>query len=147
VTKPATLCPGLPPPDCNPAAFFKKYDVDGDFTTNSNELSLYAVTMTDIGTSTVTEASVDPQSLKATIVRQYALAPGSATIDDAIGTIQGKDFLYILAANASSVNVMALPAAGQATSLQNVSFTNPADELGVTLSPNNIQGMALFIPA
>lgn len=101
--------------------------------------------MTDIGTSTVTEVNVDKQTLKAKIVKQFPLAPGSATIDDAIGTIQGNDFLYVLAPNVTSVNVLSLEAAGQAKTIQTLNFAESMASAKVTINPKNLQGMALFI--
>lgn len=46
--------------------------------------------LTDIGTSMVTEVNVD-QNLKGTIVKQYPQATGSATIDNDIATLNGKE--------------------------------------------------------
>ena len=45
-----------------------------------------------------------------------------------------RSFLYVLAANTTSVDVLALPAAGQATRIQNVNFADAAKKLGVKLS-------------
>ncbi|KAI1793083.1 hypothetical protein LXA43DRAFT_279796 [Ganoderma leucocontextum] len=46
--------------------------------------------LTDIGTSVVTEVNVDA-NLKASIVAQYNQTKGSATIDNDIATVNGKD--------------------------------------------------------
>jgi hypothetical protein len=101
----------------------------------------------DIGTATITEVKVDPATLASSIVQQYPQAPGSATLDVAVGTVSGKDFLYILGANQTSVDVMSLPAAGKGVTIQNVNFAEAAKQLGVALSPDNVQGMTVFIPA
>lgn len=46
--------------------------------------------LTDIATSLVTEVTVD-DNLQGKVVKQYAQTPKSGTIDDAIGTIGGKE--------------------------------------------------------
>ncbi|KAF9481112.1 hypothetical protein BDN70DRAFT_831574 [Pholiota conissans] len=100
--------------------------------------------LTDIGTSTVTEVNVDA-NLNGTIVKQYPQTAGSGTIDNDVATINGKDFLYVLAANASSIDVLALPAPGKGTSLQKLDIAGPAKSAGITINPNNLQGMTTFV--
>jgi hypothetical protein len=99
--------------------------------------------LTDIVTSTVTEVKVD-DNLAGSIVKQYPLTAGSGTIDNAIATINGNDFLYVLSANATSIDVMSLAAAGQATKLQTVNFAPLADKAGLLVNPIDLQGMAVF---
>ncbi|KAJ2997938.1 hypothetical protein HDV02_005033 [Globomyces sp. JEL0801] len=97
------------------------------------------VYMVDILTNLVTEASIDVQNTpSAKIVKQYPLSGN--TIDFRIGTIKGKDFLYVLTPGELGAQVMSLNGPGQATVIQ-------------TFQPNEfknfsklIQGMALFIP-
>ncbi|KAJ7756453.1 hypothetical protein DFH07DRAFT_480073 [Mycena maculata] len=101
--------------------------------------------VTDIGTSEITEINVD-DNLKPSIVTQYPQGNGSATIDNEIATVNQKDFLYVLAANASEVKVLSLNAPGKATALQTLSLA-PVSKAGVTFSPDNIQGMTAFIKA
>jgi hypothetical protein len=100
--------------------------------------------MTDIGTSKVTEVSVDPKTLAAKVVKQYSLGDGTATIDDEVATINGKDFLYVLAANATTVEVMSLPAAGKAKQIQSFKLA-PGKHGAVNIDANNLQGMAVFV--
>jgi len=99
--------------------------------------------LTDIITSTVTEVKVDDK-LVGSIVKQYPLTAGSGTIDNAIATINGNDFLYVLSANATSIDVMSLPAAGKATKLQTVNFAPLAEKAGLLVNPIDLQGMAVF---
>lgn len=47
----AITWPGRLLPDSTPAAFFRYHDTEGDFTVNSNVLSLYAVIVTAMGVS------------------------------------------------------------------------------------------------
>lgn len=101
--------------------------------------------VTDIGTSLVTEVHVDKKTLKANIVKQYPQTPGSATIDDATATINGNDFLYVLAANATTVDVLSLPAPGKAKTIQSLNFSQNMRNAKVTINPNNLQGMAVFV--
>ncbi|KAF8182609.1 hypothetical protein BJ912DRAFT_977802 [Pholiota molesta] len=100
--------------------------------------------LTDIGTSTITEVNVDA-NLKGTIVKQYPQAAGSATIDNDVATINGNDFLYVLAPNATSIDVLSLPAPGKAASIQKVDIAGPAKAAGITISANNLQGMTTFV--
>ena len=97
--------------------------------------------LTDIRTAMVTEVTI-ADNLSGAIVKQYALAPGSATIDNAIASLPDNDFLYVLAANATSIDVMALGGQGQATQLQTLNFGN---QQGLKVSPNRLQGMAVFV--
>ncbi|KZT33634.1 hypothetical protein SISSUDRAFT_1065978 [Sistotremastrum suecicum HHB10207 ss-3] len=102
--------------------------------------------LTDIGTSTVSEVQVDG-NLKGSIVKQYPLAPNSATIDNEVATVNGKDFLYVLQPNATSISVMSLPSAGQAKVVQTFNFADDAKKGGITVDANNLQGMSAFVKA
>ncbi|KAJ6531801.1 hypothetical protein B0H19DRAFT_1214136 [Mycena capillaripes] len=100
--------------------------------------------VTDIGTSEITEINVDA-NLKPTIVTQYAQGNGTATIDNDIATVGQNDFMYVLAANATEIKVLSLPAPGKAAALQTVDIAGPAKAAGLTINPDNIQGMTTFI--
>ncbi|KAF5313274.1 hypothetical protein D9619_003030 [Psilocybe cf. subviscida] len=100
--------------------------------------------LTDIGTATITEVNVDA-NLKGTIVKQYPQAAGSGTIDNDVATVGKNDFLYVLAANASSIDVLALPAPGKAKNIQKVDIAGPAKAAGIKVSAFNLQGMTTFI--
>ncbi|TBU48874.1 hypothetical protein BD309DRAFT_205075 [Dichomitus squalens] len=99
--------------------------------------------VTDIGTSAVTEVHVD-DNLKGTIVGQTLLTPGSATIDLDIGTVNGRDFAYVLAANATSVDVIALDSPGLAERFSTLDISGPTSAAGISINPNNLQGMTVF---
>ncbi|EJF55787.1 hypothetical protein BD309DRAFT_276048 [Dichomitus squalens] len=100
--------------------------------------------LTDIGTSTVTEVNVDA-NLKASIVAQYSQTAGSATIDNDIATIKGNDFLYVLAPNATQVDVLSLQSAGNAKHISTLDISGPTKAAGVTINPANLQGFTTFI--
>jgi len=100
--------------------------------------------VTDIGTATVTEVNVD-QNLKASIVSQTPQGNGTATIDDEVASVGNKDFLYVLAANATSIAVSSLDAPGKVTAVQMFNVGKAAQAGGVKLNPNNVQGMTVFI--
>jgi len=102
--------------------------------------------VTDIGTSQVTEIAVD-DDLKASIVKQYPQGDGVATIDNDIATVGGNDFMFVLAANATSVKVLSLNAPGQAAALQTIDIAGPASRAGLTINANQLQGMTSFIKA
>jgi len=104
--------------------------------------------MTDIKTAIVTEVALD-NNLVGKIVKQYPQTPGSGTIDDAVGTIKGNDFLYVLATNGTSpaVNVLSVgKAAGQAKALQTVDVGAALKSLKTTFTNINMQGMAVYAP-
>lgn len=97
--------------------------------------------LTDVRTDIVTEVAI-ADDLSGSIIKQYPLTPGSATIDNAIATLPNNDFLYVLAANTTSIDVLALNGQGQAAKLQELNFGN---HRGVKVSPNRVQGMAVFV--
>ncbi|KAJ7494743.1 hypothetical protein B0H11DRAFT_2003209 [Mycena galericulata] len=102
--------------------------------------------VTDIDTSEITEINVD-DNLKPSIVAQYPQGNGTATIDDDVATVNQKDFLYVLAANATNVKVLSLNAPGKATALQTLDIAGPAKAAGLTVSADQLQGMTTFIKA
>ncbi|KZS95581.1 hypothetical protein SISNIDRAFT_542418 [Sistotremastrum niveocremeum HHB9708] len=100
--------------------------------------------LTDAGTSTVTEVKVN-NNLGASILKQYPLAAGSFTLDVSVATINGKDFLYVLQANSTSISVMSLKGPGRATPVQTYDFARDCENAGISLDSNNIQGMSVFV--
>ncbi|KAI8990691.1 hypothetical protein BD414DRAFT_514418 [Trametes punicea] len=100
--------------------------------------------LTDIGTSFVTEVNVD-DNLKASIVKQYPQTNGASTIDNDIVTINGKDFLYVLAPGTQTVEVLSLDGPGNAQHVQSLDLAGPAKAAGVTINTNNLQGMTAFL--
>lgn len=100
--------------------------------------------LTDIGTATVTEVNVD-DNLKGSIVKQYPQKAGSATIDNDIASIGNNDFLYVLAPNATQIDVLSLDGAGQAKSIQTLDIAGPAKAAGLSIDPFNLQGMTSFV--
>ncbi|KAH9857311.1 hypothetical protein C2E23DRAFT_873962 [Lenzites betulinus] len=100
--------------------------------------------LTDIGTAIVTEVNVD-DNLKASIVKQYPQPAGAATIDNDIATVNGKDFMYVLAPGAQTVEVLSLDAPGDAKHIQTLQLAGPTKAAGVTISTNNLQGMTAFV--
>ncbi|KAG8736029.1 hypothetical protein FRC10_009879 [Ceratobasidium sp. 414] len=104
--------------------------------------------LTDAGTSIVTEVHVNNQ-LKANIVKQYQIKAGSATIDSIVTSVGGNDFLYVLSANVSSVDVLSLNGPGQATHLQTLDVQSAVASSGspVPIHGVNFQGMAAYVVA
>jgi len=104
--------------------------------------------VTDIKTSKITEITVD-KDLKGKVVMQYPQTENSGTIDDAIGTIKGNDFLYVLAPNATSPQIDVLSvgnAPGQAKQLQQFDIGAALQKSKTKFDKLNLQGMAVFIP-
>jgi 6-phosphogluconolactonase (cycloisomerase 2 family) len=102
--------------------------------------------LTDVLTSQVTEVNVD-DNLKGSIVKQYPQGNGSGTIDNEIASVNGKDFMYVLGANATTVDVLALNAPGEATGIQSLQMAAIAQDAGLALDPNQLQGMTAFLKA
>ncbi|KAI9064800.1 hypothetical protein FKP32DRAFT_1569191 [Trametes sanguinea] len=98
----------------------------------------------DVGTGTVTEVHVDG-NLKASIVKQYPLGSTAGTLDNDVATINGKDFLFVMAAGATSVDVLALDGPGRARKIDSLDITGPARRANVPIDPNSLQGMAHFL--
>ncbi|KAF8573940.1 hypothetical protein K439DRAFT_1411821 [Ramaria rubella] len=100
--------------------------------------------LTDATGAIVTEVHVNDQ-LKASIVKQYPQGNGTGTLDGAIGRINQKDNLFILAAGATSINVMTLDAPGEVTPVEKYNFSNELKKARVSFDSDNLQGMAVFI--
>jgi len=100
--------------------------------------------LTDVGTSIVTEVNVG-QNLTGTVVNQYPQQPGSGTIDSDIATIGDNDFLYVLAPNITSIQVLALNSPGNATNSGSFDVAGPLTQAGITFDPNNLQGMTVYV--
>jgi len=92
----------------------------------------------------VTEVNVD-NSLKGTIVKQYPQANNSATIDNDIVAMGGNGFMYVLSPGATKVDVLSLNAPGKAQNIQSLDIAGPAKKAGLTINPNNLQGMTAFV--
>jgi hypothetical protein len=100
--------------------------------------------LTDVGTSIVTEVNVD-ENLKGTVVNQYPQQNMSGTIDNDIATIGGKDFMYVLGANASLIEVLALNGPGNATNFKSFDIAGPFKSAGLAIDGVNLQGMTIFL--
>jgi len=99
--------------------------------------------LTDIETSIVTEVNVDVD-LKGTVVKQYHQGNKTGRIDNDIVTVGCNDFLFVLAANATSIDVLLLDAPGKAQNIQTLAMAASAKAAGLELTANNIQGMTSF---
>ncbi|KAG9128135.1 hypothetical protein FRC07_004477 [Ceratobasidium sp. 392] len=104
--------------------------------------------LVDTGLSTVTEVHVD-RKLNANVVNQYPLGLGSGTIDSAIVSVGEHDFMYVLSANATSVDVLSLNGPGKATHLQRLNIQSAVASSGsqIPINRNNLQGMAAYVMA
>jgi len=148
----------------DPGSGFDIFDMSANATATSNRSSVVPIEgqgatcwssfskktgnfyLTDIETSIVTEVNVD-NNLKGSIVKQYPQGNGTATIDNDIATVGNNDFMYVLAANATTVNVLSLNAPGQAQNIQALNVAGPAKAAGLALEAFNIQGMTSFLKA
>ncbi|KAG8954275.1 hypothetical protein FRC04_000500 [Tulasnella sp. 424] len=99
----------------------------------------------DPGASEVVEVAVDG-SLQSTTVKQYQLATGSGPLDGAVGSVAGKDYLYVLSAAMTSIDVFALPSKGGAEPVQTFNLTTAVNDM-TPVSSKNLQGMAIYVVA
>ncbi|KAI0369141.1 hypothetical protein BV20DRAFT_968326 [Pilatotrama ljubarskyi] len=100
--------------------------------------------LSDANTAIITEVRVD-DNLKGSIVNQYPLGPNAATIDNDVATINGKDFFFVMAAEAASVDVLSLDGPGKAKKAFTMDSTTAARRAGVPIDPLSLQGMTHFI--
>ncbi|KAH9851903.1 hypothetical protein C2E23DRAFT_828093 [Lenzites betulinus] len=98
----------------------------------------------DVGGNTIREVQLD-SNLKGTVVGTYAVPAGTSPIDSEVASIHGKDYLYVLGANATVVDVFALNGPGKAQQIASVSVSGPARSAGVPLHGSNLQGMATYV--
>ncbi|KAI0756372.1 hypothetical protein C8Q80DRAFT_26133 [Daedaleopsis nitida] len=121
--------------------------IDGQKTTGWSSFSVKTgdFFLTDLDTSTITEVNVD-ENLKATIVNQFEQGAGTTTMDNDIATVGDTDFLYVLAPNATVIDIFEIIAAGKLQSVATLDLAGPAQDAGITLNAFNIQGLTTFVP-
>jgi len=98
----------------------------------------------DAGTNIVSEISID-HNLKGNLIKQYPQKALGASIDGDVAKIGNNDFLFVLAPNVTSVEVLSLNGPGQAKNIGTFDFSKAAKASGLTINPVNLQGMATFI--
>jgi len=103
--------------------------------------------ITDIGTSLLTEVSVDPKTLEAKVVNQYPQGEDHSTIDNAIANVGGKDFVYLMSPGSKTIEVMELVAPGEANAVQTFDIAAAAADAGITVNSANLQGANVFFQA
>ncbi|KAI0741357.1 hypothetical protein C8Q80DRAFT_1110448 [Daedaleopsis nitida] len=100
----------------------------------------------DVAANMVREVQVDG-NLKGSVVATYALPANTSPIDSDTATIRRKDYLYVLGANATSVEVFSLDGPGKARKISSLDIQGPARAAGVTINGRNLQGMATYFSA
>lgn len=100
--------------------------------------------LADFGTGNITEVHVD-KNLHPTIIKQYAQGITSAIDEEIIGTVLGKDYLYVLDGGIHKITVLSLEAAGVAPQIQQLDFS-PLAQNGIVLDGNFTQGLAIYNP-
>lgn len=99
----------------------------------------------DPGASQVVEIAVD-ESLQGSTVKQYQLAMGSGPLDGAVGSVAGKDYLFVLSAAMTSIDIFALCGKGGAEPVQTFNVTTAFEQVA-PVSSRNLQGMAVYVVA
>ncbi|KAF5354595.1 hypothetical protein D9758_011218 [Tetrapyrgos nigripes] len=97
----------------------------------------------DAGADRVTEVAVDG-SLKGSTVNNHAVGNNTGPLDPSVATIDGTDYLYVLAAASTEVSVMKLNGAGQTKNVQKLDIIGPASFVGLPVNATNLQGMATY---
>ncbi|KZV72173.1 hypothetical protein PENSPDRAFT_663971 [Peniophora sp. CONT] len=101
--------------------------------------------LTDFLTNLVTEVAVDATTLNATQIAQYDTQGNAGLIDLEVASFGGNDYLYVAMGTAAAIQVFSLDAPGQATRVQTVDLSGPAFSVGLALTGENIQGMAVYV--
>ncbi|KAG8690377.1 hypothetical protein FRC08_010555, partial [Ceratobasidium sp. 394] len=78
---------------------------------------------------------------------QYPLGAGSVPLDSIVASVGGNEFLYVLSANATSVDVLSLKGLGKASHLQRFNIRSGLASSGsqVPINGNSLQGMAAYV--
>lgn len=121
--------------------------VDGEITTcwSSWAPTIDRYYLSDPSTCLITEVSLDPNTLAPTIVANHTLPVGVENIDIAISTIDKTDYLYANLASGVGIAVLRLDGPGQSTLVGVANMTEPVTNAGATITPNFIQGMAVYM--
>ncbi|KAJ3865421.1 hypothetical protein EV359DRAFT_72429 [Lentinula novae-zelandiae] len=98
--------------------------------------------MIDAG-GAVFEVNID-SNLKGSVVQQYNSTNMIGLFDGDVASLQDNDFLYILAENFSTIEVMSLNAPGKAQQIQSLDVASTLIAAGIPIGSSN-QGMATFI--
>ncbi|KAJ3750364.1 hypothetical protein DFH05DRAFT_1531861 [Lentinula detonsa] len=98
--------------------------------------------MIDAG-GAVFEVNID-SNLKGSVVQQYNSTNMVGLFDGEIASLQNNDFLYILAENFSTIEVMSLNGPGKAQQIQSLDVASTLMAAGIPISSSN-QGMATFV--
>ncbi|PFH46432.1 hypothetical protein AMATHDRAFT_7812 [Amanita thiersii Skay4041] len=96
--------------------------------------------LADLNTAHITEIHID-DNLNATVVNSYATDLNDGTIEFDITPVNGKDYLYVLAANATSIEVFALDGPGSANRIQKLDVRSPSTNAGLVITPDFIAGL------
>ena len=122
-------------------------DVGGEITTC---WSTWAPTvdryfLSDPSTCLLTEVQIDPDTLAPTIIANHTLVEGGENIDIAAATIDNTDYIYATLATGVAIAVLRLDGPGQSTLVGVANMTEPVANAGATITPNYIQGMAIYM--
>nr|AGF90794.1 lactonase [Agaricus bisporus] len=93
--------------------------------------------------SNITQVTLD-DDLKPTSVMNFPQGIFDATLDFDIMPVNDQDHMYILAANATALRVMQL-APNEINQLQSIDLAAPSATVGLTINPNNFQGLRVFM--
>jgi hypothetical protein len=101
--------------------------------------------LTDFDVGQVIEVSIDKKNLKMHYVKSYPEIGATAQpLDNAIATINGKDYLYQLSPNTTELTVMALKA-GDSKIVQKYNYLSATMKTGVPVDPSFVQGMQVWL--
>ncbi|EKM78788.1 hypothetical protein AGABI1DRAFT_85693 [Agaricus bisporus var. burnettii JB137-S8] len=93
--------------------------------------------------SNITQVTLD-DDLKPTSVINFPQGIFDTTLDFDIVPVNDQDHMYILAANATALRVMQL-APNEINQLQSIDLAAPSATVGLTINPNNLQGLRVFM--
>ncbi|KAG7089587.1 hypothetical protein E1B28_011254 [Marasmius oreades] len=102
--------------------------------------------LSDFVTGLVTEVKVG-DDLKGSVVSETDLGSDSGTIDNAVATVKGKDFLYVMSSKAKAIDVLALDKTAKPSKIQRQDLAEAAKAAQLTISSANLSGLAAFVKA
>ncbi|KAF8638314.1 hypothetical protein AX17_002334 [Amanita inopinata Kibby_2008] len=109
-------------------------------TYSPNTGSFYLIDFVD----TITEISIG-SDLSTQMIKQYQTTSDSRLLDATVASVNGKDFLYNLAAGTISMNAYALLGPGNAQQIQTLDLASAASKDGILVRLEGVQGAASYV--
>ncbi|PFH52984.1 hypothetical protein AMATHDRAFT_45887 [Amanita thiersii Skay4041] len=100
--------------------------------------------LTDTAAGNIVEVSIG-QNLRGNMITKHDTERYDNLLDLDVGTIGGKDYLYALASNYTTIDVVEIPMAGQGRMIQRLDLSCGAAKLGLPVEKMYVSGMAVYM--